>query len=273
MILQAGFDRSVHTPALGVMFRNSVDGRVASDGLLVSLKDPQQPLRAAQRLYANGSGVFVAHQLRGLGATVPTSPAATRRYTLAVQDPLGRYLPFTAPVDLPSEGLLDLAFLRTSPGTGWPYLPLFSASSCSVATGQAQVRVELQRASDASAAAWARVELWLEDPATLLAHGLADARGQALLLCALPALRDPPLRASPAGTQAPLSSWTVRLRAFWNPAMAQVQVPDLSALLSLPEVPLRQSRSAPGPLAPALLSAGSPLVIRSAGSSCVFVGA
>jgi len=255
------------------MFRNSVDGRVVSDGLWVSLKDPQQPLLSVQALSANGYGVFVAHQVRGLGAAGPSSPAMRRRYTLSVDDRLGRYLPVTAPVDLPAEGLLDLAFLRTSPGNALPHVPLFSASNCAVPAGHAEVRVDLRLASDASAAAWARVELWLEDPATLLAQGLADARGSALLVCALPALRDPPLRASPAGSQTTLSNWTVRLRVFWNQAIAKVQVPDLLDLLSLPEVPLLQGSSSPSPLAPALLSAGSPLVIRSPGSSCVFVGA
>lgn len=272
-VLKGGYDQSARTPALGVMFRNSADGRVVSDGLYVRLKDPQLPHQVAQPLLANSFGVFVAHQVRGLGAAGPSSPSATRRYTLAVEDRLGRFLPVAAPVDLPTDGLLDLAFLRTSPGAALPHVPLFSASSCTVSAGHAEVRVDLRLASDASAAAWARVELWLEDPASLLAQGMADARGSALLVCALPALRDPPLRASPAGSQATLNQWTVRLRVFWNHTIAEAQVPDLSELLSLHEVPLLQGRSSLSPLAPALLSAGSPLVIRSPGSSCVFVGA
>jgi hypothetical protein len=272
-LLQAGFDQSVHRPALGVVFRNPADDRVVSDGLLVRLKDPQRPHQTSQPLFANGYGIFVAHQVHGLGTTLPTSPAATRRYTLSVEDRLGRFLPVTAPVDLPTEGLLDLAHLRTSPATALPHLPLFSASSYAVPAGQAEVRVDLRLASNASAAAWARVELWLEDPHTLLAQGLADARGSALLVCALPALRDPPLRASPAASQTTLSQWTVRLHVFWNSAIAKATVPDLSDLLSLPEVPVLQSPSSTTPLAPAVLGAGSPLVFRSPGSSCVFVGA
>jgi hypothetical protein len=177
------------------------------------------------------------------------------------------------PVDLPVDGLLNLACLGTSPGAALPFVPLFNATTGTVPAGHAEVRVDLRLASTADAAAWARLELWLEDPDTLLAEGLADARGSALLVCALPALRDPPLRASPSGSQAPLKNWTVSLRAFWNQAIARVQVPDLCDLHNLPEVPLLQGTASQHPLAPSLLTAGSPLVIRSDGSSFVFVGA
>ena len=273
-MLRPSFDQNVLTPVLGVMFRNCVDARVVSAGLLVSLKDPQQPNLSAQQLTANGYGVFVAHQVRRLRTLGAWSPVAIRRYTLKVEDPLGRYLPMTIPADLPGEGLLQPACLSTSPGAAMPHVPLYSAAAHTVPQGHAEVRVDLRLASKPdTAAAWARLELWLDDTDTLLAEGLADERGGALLLCALPALRDPPLRASPPGTQAPLSNWNVRLRAFWNPAIAQAKVPDLCALHSLPEVPLLQDTAPPRPLAAAMLMAGSPLVIRSDGSSFVFVGA
>jgi hypothetical protein len=271
--LRPGFDQHVLTPVLGVMFRNRVDSPAVSDGLIVTLKDPQQPNLAPQALAANGYGVFVAHQVRGVGSAGAASPPATRRYTLAVEDRLGRYLPLTMPVDLPIDGLLELACLATSPGAALPFVPLFNATTGTVPAGHAEVRVDLRLASTSEGAAWARLELWLEGPDTLLAEGLADARGSALLVCALPALRDPPLRASPPGSQAPLKNWTVSLRAFWNQAIARAQVPDLCDLLHLPEVPLLQGTASQHPLAPALLTAGSPLVIRSDGSSCVFVGA
>jgi hypothetical protein len=271
--LRPGFDQHVLTPVLGVMFRNRADSPAVSDGLIVTLKDPQQPNLSPQALAANGYGVFVAHQVRGVGAAGAASPPATRRYTLAVEDRLGRYLPMTMPVDLPIKGLLELACLATSPGASLPFVPLFNASTGTVPAGHAEVRVDLRLASNAQGAAWARLELWREDTDTLLAEGLADARGSALLVCALPALREPPLRASPPGSQAPLKNWSVSLRAFWNQAIARARVPDLCDLLHLPEVPLLQGIASHRPLAPALLTAGSPLVIRSDGSSCVFVGA
>lgn len=272
--LRPGFDQNVLTPVLGVMFRDAVDARTVRDGLVVSLKDPQQPLLPRRQLMANGYGIFVAHQVSRVRAPLDASPAASRRFTLNVEDKLGRYLPLTVAADLPTEGLLEPACLGASPGAGTPHVPLYSAPARTAAAGQAEVRVDLRVASDPDTpAAWARLELWLIDTDTLLAEGLADDRGSALLLCALPALRDAPLHTSPPGAQAPLSNWNVRLRAFWSPAIAQARVPDLCDLHSLPEVPLLQASSPPGPLPPAVLVAGSPLVIRSDGSSAVYVGA
>jgi hypothetical protein len=272
--LRPGFDRNVLAPVLGVMFRDRVDGRTVRDGLVVSLKDPQQPLLPRQPLMVNGYGIFIAHQVSRLRARPESSPVATRRFTLEVEDTLGRYLPLTIAADLPTEGLLEPDCLSTSPGSDTPHVPLYSAPARTVAAGQAEVRVDLRVASSPNApAAWARLELWLADTDTLLAEGLADERGSALLPCALPALRDAPLHTSPPGAQAPPSNWNVRLRAFWSPAIAQAKVPDLCDLHSLPEVPLLQASSPPGPLPPAVLVAGSPLVIRSNGSSAVYVGA
>ena len=271
-MLRPGFDQNVLTPVLGVMFRDGIDARVVRDGLLVSLKDPQQPNLPRQQLVANGYGVFVAHQLSRLRTPVASSPTATRRYTLKVEDPRGRYLPLTIPADLPTDGLLEPSCLSTSPDADLPHVPLYSAATRKAPAGHAEVRVDLRLASNPdAAAAWVRLELWLTDTDTLLAEGLADERGSALLLFAPPALRDPPLRASPP--EAPIGNWNVRLRAFWSPAVAQAKVPDLCSLHSLPEVPLLQNTAPPRPLAPALLTAGSPLVIRSDGSSFVFVGA
>jgi hypothetical protein len=273
-MLRPGFDQTVLSPALGVMFRDGVDDRVVSDGLRVSLEDPQQPLLPPQPLTANGYGVFVAHQVPRLRTWMASSPMDTRRYTLKLEDPLGRFLPMTIPADLPSDGLLEPACMGTSPGAAVPSVPLYSAAARTVPVGHAEVRVDLRLASEPDvAAAWARLELWLDDTGQLLAEGLADERGCALLVCAQPALRDPPLRASPPDAQAPLGNWNVSLRAFWNPAIARAEVPDLCALHALPEVQLLQGTAPPRPLAPALLAAGSPLVIRSDGSSFVFVGA
>lgn len=270
--LRPGFDQDVLTPVLGVMFRDGVNGQVVRDGLQVSLKDPKQPHLPRQQLVVNGFGVFVAHQVSRLRTPVASSPTATRRYTLNVEDPQGRYLPLTIPADLPTEGLFEPACLSTSPGATMPHVPLYSAASRTASAGHAEVRVDLRMASDPDAAvAWARLELWLADTNILLAEGLADERGSALLLCALPALRDPPLRASPPG--APLGNWPVKLRAFWSPAIAQATAPDLCSLHSLPEVALLQNVAPPRPLAPTLLTGGLPLVIRSDGSSFVFVGA
>ncbi|HEY9108603.1 MAG TPA: hypothetical protein VIN58_18150 [Roseateles sp.] len=272
--LRPGFDTSVLTPAFGVMFRDGFDGRVVSDGLRVRLSDPQQPQESPRSLSANGYGAFACHRLRGVNpAAAPASPPATRRYDLKVEDALGRYLPMTVPADLPHDGLFEPTCLTHSPAVDTiaePHVPLFCAPARTVPAGVGEVRVELRLASDPEQpAAWALLELRLQADGRLLARGLADARGCALLLCALPAPVDLPLGGSPAHIVPPLAEWPVRLQAFWSPAIAAATVPDLCALQSLPPVPLLQDLSAspPTPLAPALLVAGSPLVIRGSGSS------
>ncbi|WP_310388597.1 hypothetical protein [Roseateles sp.] len=277
--LRPGFDTNVLTPIFGVMFRDRFDGRIVSAGLKVRLSDPQQPNEAPRQLSTNAYGAFACHRLRGINASGGmASPASTRRYELTVEDKLGRYLPMivpmTVPADLPQQGLFEPACLAQSPAgetlAAQPHVPLFCAPARSVPAGVGCVRVELRLASAPDQpAAWAWLELRLEADGRILAQGLADQRGCALLLCALPAPVDLPLGGSPAHIAAPLSEWPVRLNAFWSPAIAAATVPDLCALQSLPPVPLLQDLSAspPTPLAPALLLAGSPLVIRASGSS------
>jgi len=267
--LRPGFDTSVLTPLLGVMFRDAFDGRVVSDGLRVRLSDPQQPHASPRSLSANGYGAFACHRLRGMPVP-PSSPPTTRRYDLKVEEALGRYLPMTVPADLPHDGLFEPTCLTPSPASTEPHVPLFCAPARTVPAGVGEVRVELRLASDPDRpAAWALLELRLQADGRLLARGLADARGCALLLCALPAPVDLPLGGSPAHIVPPLAEWPVSLHAFWSPAIAAATVPDLCALQSLPPVSLLQDPSAspPTPLAPALLVAGSPLVIRGSGSS------
>jgi hypothetical protein len=275
--LHPGYDRNVLTPPFGVVFRDHLDQQVIAGGLEVSLIDPRQPGGRAQQLHANPHGVFVAHRVRGLrsavdGSSVPVSPAATRRFDLRVTDPLGRYVPLRLPVELPGDGLFQPSCLAHSPNDVLPHVPLYSAAARDVPAGHGEVRAELRLASDpAACVAWARLELWLD--ATLIAEGVADERGSALLICQLPALRDPPLRSSPAVAPGPRSQWNVSLRAFWDAGLAQETVPDLCRLQKLPEVTLLQSLSPSTPLGSLLLVAGSPLIARSAGSSFVFVGA
>lgn len=272
--LRPGFDTRELTPVLGVMFRDGFDGRVVSHGLKVRLSDPAQPLLSPRALSANGHGAFACHALRGMRAGGRQGPATTRRYDLKVEDELGRYLPMSVPADLPHAGLFEPAFLPPSPTAATPHVPLFSAPARTVPAGVGEVRVELRLASNPQQpAAWARLELRLAADGRVLARGLADSRGYALLLCALPAPVELPLDGAPAQVQPPLTDWPVSLQAFWSPAIAAATLPDLSALQSLPPVSLLQDLSAtpPTPLAPARLVAGSPLVIRGSGSSFVYI--
>lgn len=279
--LRPGFDRHVLRAPLGVMFRDAVDQRVVADGLQVCLSDPGRRYGRVQCLVPNRQGVFVAPQsitdgMRDLPAddddVVAGSPSPVRRLELTVRDAFGRYVPLRMPADVPHEGLFEPACTFDSPGMPWPHVPLYSAVTRNVPAAYAELRADLRLASNpAAGAAWARIELRLDTD--LVGEGVADGRGSVLVLCALPAPRDPPLRPSPPAPPDTRSSWTVTLHACWDRDLAQATIPDLCALRRAPEVPLLQSLAPAVPLGPLLLQAGVPLVVRGTGTSVVFIDA
>jgi hypothetical protein len=275
-LLRPGFDRNVLAAPFGVLFRDRIDQRVVAEGLAVSLRDPRQPDSRVRLLAPNRQGVFVAHAVPGLrpggDGLAPDSPLQTRLMELTVSDSWGRYVPLRMSAELPYEGLFEPACMADSPGTALPHVPLYSAAARQASTAWGMLRADMRLASDpAEGAAWARLELWLD--AGMIGEGVADRRGSVLLLCALPALRDPPLRASPSAGPEARSSWEVTLRAFWTPGLAEADIPDLCELRRAPEVPLLQNVASAMPLGPCVLQAGVPSVVRSTGSSFVFVGA
>ncbi len=264
--LRPGFDRNLVVAPFGVMFRDRLDRQVIADGLTVELSELRRPERK-QRLDTNRHGVYVAHAVprMRLPADFDTvSPPVIRRFNLDVSDTLARFVPLRVSVDLPGHGLFQPECLAASPSEHQPHVPLFSASTRSVPAGVAAVRADLRLDSDHERpAAWARLELWLGP--TLLAEGVADERGGALLLSPLPAPRDPPLHGSPADGAFERTSWEVTLRAYWDAAIAREPVPNLCTLRRLPEVPVIPDTF--------VLRSGTPLLARSAGSSFLFVGA
>lgn len=271
--LREPVDQVVLTAPLGMLFRDSFDGRVVADGLQVELREGTAG--RWQALQPNGQGVFVAHGLRRM--RVPPDPAspATRRFEVRLRDLRQRFQPLRLQADLPTEGLYDPALPGASPPQRLPAVPLYSAATRGLPGGIGVVRACLRRAADPQQAApWARVELWLDGQR--IGEGVADGAGALLLPCALPPPREPPLHGSPPAAAAGFerNRWDVELRAFWSPAMRADQPPDLHALQDQPEVPLlRDPGSPPAPLGPQVLRPQEPLVARSDASSYLFVGA
>jgi len=273
--LRPGFDHIVRSAPLGVQFRDVLDRRVVAEGLQVDLLDAQRPDKPL-RLRASPSGVFVAHALPGMngfGEPAITSPVGSPdRFSLSVRDTLGRYVPTRVALDLPSDGLFEPACLQASPAeAGLPHVPLYSAPTRPLPGASAVVRADLRLATNEQrAASWARLELWLAG--VRLASGVADANGSVLLLCPLPAPREPTRRASPpAGFER--MAWDVSLRAYWNAVHHAEQVPELCELHAQPEVGLLGSHAPDTPLATLQLRAGEPLLAASTDSSFLFVAA
>lgn len=275
-LLRLGHDRIVRTAPLGVQFRDALDRRVVADGLRVDLFDAQRPTRPL-RLHASPSGVFVAHALPGMNgfdATEAASPGGVpNRYSLRVRDTMGRFVDAHIVLDPPSDGLFEPACVQASPSADDtpPHVPLYSACTRPPPAASAVVRADLRLASNPErAASWARIELWLGT--ALLGTGVADARGSLLLLCPLPAPREPTRRASPpAGFER--MAWQVSLRAHWNPAHRAQPVPDLCDVLAQPEVVLLEAHTPATSLGTLQLRAGEPLLAATSDSSFLFVAA
>jgi hypothetical protein len=256
----------------GVLFRDSFDGGVVSEGLNVELR--LLGTRAWQRLASHPHGAFATHRVPGLRLPMEGSPA-TRRAELRVSDSRGVFLPLELALDLPTEGLYDPVLDSASPPPREPSVPLYSAPARSLAGGAGVVRAMLRRAGDPQApASWARVELHCNG--SRIGEGVTDGNGELLLPCRLPPPREPPLHGSPPTPAAGFERlrWDVELRAHWDPALAGRTRPDLHALRRQPEAPLlREAGSPPSLLGPQVLRAGLPLVVRSDGSPFLFVGA
>lgn len=268
--LRPGYDRVVRTAPLGVRFRDVLDRRVVADGLRVDLLDAQRPTKPL-RLHASPSGVFVAHAVPGMNGfddIEVTSPGGMpNRYSLSVRDTMGRYVDARIALVPPSDGLFEPACLHASPSADdtEPHVPLYSAATRALPAALAVVRAALRLASNPEqAASWARIELWLGT--VLLGAGVADANGILLLLCPLPAPREPTRRASPP-TGFERMAWDVSLRAYWNPAHRADPVPDLCDVHAQPEVTLLEARASATPLGTLQLRVGEPLIAATTDSS------
>ena len=273
--LAPGFDTVQRTALLGVQFRDAGSLQLVSEGLRAEVQDLLQP-RWRRMLTPNRSGVHVLHTFPGLPAfngNPLTSPPAGAHHRLEVQDLLGRYLPAVVDLALPHEGLFGLPGAQVSPADTAPHVPLYSAATRSVPPPLACLRAELRHAAaPGRPVPWAVLELRLAGE--LLAQGLADEAGRALLIFPLPRPREAGLRDSPR-TAGHTNGWDVSLSARWSrrrgPAGATGGVPELQTLLAQPAVGLLGQLSPRLPLAPLRLHAGEPLVAASAGSSFLYI--
>jgi hypothetical protein len=189
---------------------------------------------------------------------------------MVVTDTRDRYLPFALSLDVPSDGLYAPYCTESSPRDADPYVPLYSAPARAVPAAMIVVRCDLRRESDrAKPAPWAWLELCVGSD--VVATGMSDANGSALLVAPLPAPRERtfPLPLAPFdGT-----TWQISMRAYWHPARAGERVPDFCTVREQPEIGLLERLDPPSPLASRELRAGEPLALATAGSSYLYVAA
>lgn len=202
---------------LGLELIDAASGRRVADGLIVRVAPRAQPQRIVIA-QANPSGIFVAHDLPGLGdwSHGGEEPQPHPEFDVRVDDRLDRFLPCRLSLALPTAGLAHPA-CRSD-------IPLFSATTRVVA-GLAVIRAEIHRHADGAPAAWAVTEV--RHGGVPLCLGMADERGRVLLAFAYPklTLTDQPLDQT---------TWPLTLHVRHQPGLDSTEPPELCAALAQP---------------------------------------
>jgi hypothetical protein len=258
-------ERLTYVAPLGVRLLDPATSRPFADGLLVHA--------GGRQLFANHAGVFVLTGVPGLGAAERGTgdeaywddPPARTTVTVEVDDPRGRFLPFSFDADLPARGAFEL-HCGSPPGTDGPIV-LFSSAARAVPAGCAVVRADLWDAHADAAAAWALLEV--QAPGLPVARGLADDRGRVAVVFPYP--EPSGLDGSPPSLERRAladQNWTLQLRAFAAPHVDPVPTrPDLCTVLTQPEATLLAGASPATPLTEATLDYGRELVLRTSPQS------
>jgi hypothetical protein len=224
----------------------------------------------------NASGIYSFSGLPGLrraengagddaywNANPPSIP-----YTVAVSDPLNRYLPFQLALLLPARGLYGLLAspLLALPVPDATWLPIFSTPARPAAGVTAMIRASLQDVSGAGAA-WA--VMTARAPGGPPAIGVADSRGVISLPLPYPELRSAffgsPLISAPLKLSD--QNWPVDINVFWTPFSAAVTTPDLEQLLQQGEASVWRDTARSTPATTFTLEFGNDLILRSVDSA------
>lgn len=267
-------------PGVGLRLEDPFGGPLAeglqADIVLADSGLPPIPLRATP------SGHWTADGLPGLrtwedGEAEDPLPLS-RSFEVTVGDPRDRVLPARFRLNLPQNRLAHLSCPGATPADPvvdhFP-IPLFATPARVVPAGWAVVRASLRELpladpDVAAPAAWALLDVF--NGATLLATGMADARGEVLLAFPYPAPPD----AGATPRSAFDHQWSLRLAVRYQRSAA-ASVPLLCALLAQPVKSIARS-VAGAPPAPVLgadlpisLRYGQPLAAATPGARALFV--
>jgi hypothetical protein len=274
---------------LGLRFRDVVTGGFVGDGLTVTLRDPVKPTTRVQA-FPNRSGIYVVHHAPGLRELEQGAgddefwnnlPPA-KKFVVAVTDVMERFQPFQFTADLPARHIFNWTSpFGTSPPGSVSSVPLYSAPVRSVPPGLAIVRADLWDVVHDLPAAWAVLEVYLNNQ--LIARGIADEKGRIALIFPYPAPRPfvvasppgSPVSSPPIATGPPLTEqeWPITIRALYMlrpplpPLLTEFglepQLPDLGTTLSQPEATLWADDLATQSLGEVSLRYGRELTLRS----------
>ena len=202
---------------LGLELIDAASGRRVGDGLVVRVAPRNQPHRVVIA-QTNPSGIFVAHDLPGVGdwSHGGEEPLPHPEFDIRIDDRLDRFLPCHLRLALPADGLAHPACRAD--------IPLFSAPT-RIIPGLAATRAEIVNHATGKPAAWAVVEV--RQSGVLLCLGMADGNGRLLL-----AFPYPP----PAPSTQPLdkTAWPLTLHVRHQPGLDPDQPPELCQALAQP---------------------------------------
>ena len=266
--------QTIFTP-LGIRFWDPATDSQVAHGLRVRAwpDGATEPVRTAFR---TASGIYAFQGLPGLRALEypvgngggVSSPPVQERFVVVVEDEQRRFLPVTLRIDAPFEGIYPTALASSPPAEALPGFYLFSAP-WRAATALAAVRADLVRESTGQPAAYAVLELDVEDSGVW--HGIADERGSVAVFFPTPPFQAT-LGSSPPGPQAPpqAQQWQVAARVLYSPdhleTPAGANQPDLRTVLTQAGGVLwATAAGAPAATLPAALNFGQDLILRTAG--------
>lgn len=267
------FERQVIFTPLGIRFWDPATDAQIGDGLRVRAW-PDGATGPVRDAFRTGGGIYAFQGLAGLHDLEypredgPASPPPAQRFVVSVEDQQRRFLPAVMRVDAPFFGIYPTAAAVSPPDDSLPGVYLFSAP-WRLASALSSVRADLVRQSTGQPAAYAVLELEVEDSGTW--HGIADERGCVAVLFPVPPFQAT-LGSSPPGPQAPPQEqqWQVTARVLYDPANLQTPagagLPDLRTILT--QTAGAVWPAAAGPPAAAMnatLSFGQDLILRTSG--------
>jgi len=275
----------IFTP-LGIRFWDLALNSEVTDGLVVNLRllnSQAPPLYARQ----TPSGAFAFFGLPGLRtAEYPegqdqTGPARTFTYIVTVQDTVGRFLPEVLVYTLDQTGAVSINGIPDS-ARGARLAYLFSAPTRPVPPGLGGVRAYLIDDATNAPAAWAVVQVQVDGQAEVW-PGIADDRGQVLILVPYPLVDRLRLGSPPGSGQGTLNSqsWPVTVQVLYSPGALTFPLTNMNGIvwpfMVTPNLKgiLEDQQPATiwaGPGTPvtqlaATLNLGQDLILRSAGAS------